>query len=152
MDISSDYRDLFSILNTYKVRYLVVGAYATAFYTEPRFTKDLDIWVDPEIKNAKFLTEALKHFGAPLKGVSLKDFLNENLIYQIGIAPIRVDIMMGLSGLEFGRAWSSRRRSVYAGIPISILGKDELIYTKKRAGREQDLLDVKKLTRRRSSS
>ena len=74
MDISYDYRDLFSVLNRYKAQYLVVGAYAVAYYTEPRFTKDLDIWVNPDRKNAPRVYRALMNFGAPLKGVEIKDF------------------------------------------------------------------------------
>ena len=97
MDISYDYKDLFRLLNKRKVRYIVAGAYAVIYYTEPRFTKDLDIWVEPVMQNAQRLYEALKEFGAPLIDMHPKDFTDENKIYQIGIAPIRVDIMMGLS-------------------------------------------------------
>jgi hypothetical protein len=136
-------------LNRYKVRYLVVGAYAVAFYTEPRFTKDIDIWVDADIHNAELLYQALREFGAPLKGIDLKDFTNERMIYQIGIAPLRVDIMFGLSGLKFSQAWKNRKKAKYANIPINILGKGELIYSKRKIHRAQDILDVKKLTRKK---
>lgn len=149
MDISYDYRDLFKVLNRYKVRYLVIGAYAVVFYTEPRFTKDLDIWVEPSEQNAKQLYRALTKFGAPLKGIALEDFTNEKMIYQIGIAPVRIDIMMGSSGLRFDRAWKNRKKSQYAGISINILGFKELIYSKRKTGRGQDLLDIKKLISQR---
>ncbi len=119
MDISYDYRDLFKVLNRYKVRYLVIGAYAVVFYTEPRFTKDLDIWVEPSEQNAKRIYQALTKFGAALKGITFEDFTNEKIIYQIGIAPVRIDIMMGISGLRFDRAWKNRKKSKYAGISIS---------------------------------
>jgi len=149
MDISYDYRDLFKVLNRYKVRYLVVGAYAVVFYAEPRFTKDLDIWVEPSEQNAKRLYKALTKFGAPLKGITLEDFTNGKMIYQIGVAPVRIDIMMGISGLKFYRAWKNRKQSKYAGISINILGFKELIYSKKKAGRAQDFLDIKKLISQR---
>ena len=145
MNISSDYKDLFKILNTYKVQYLVVGAYAVTYYTEPRFTKDLDLWINPDIKNATKLYTALKKFGAPLKGIEIEDFMNEELIYQVGVAPIRVDILMGLNGIKFYLAWKSRKKSKYGKIPINILGMKELINSKKRSNRLQDRLDLKHL-------
>ena len=82
MGISHDYKDLFKTLNKHKVKYLIVGAYAVTFYTEPRFTKDLDIWVSNDIINARRLYPALASFGAPLKGISVKDFTNKKTIYQ----------------------------------------------------------------------
>jgi len=132
MDISYDYRDLSRVLNRCKVRYFIIGAYAVTFYAEPRFTKDLDTWVDCKIQNAQRLYKALKEFGAPLKGIRLEDLTNNRMIYQIGVAPIRVDILMGLRGLNFDRAWLKRRKSKYAGIGVNIIGIKELIYSKKK--------------------
>jgi len=100
MPIPSDYKELLKILNRHRVRYLIVGAYAVIHYTEPRYTKDLDIWVEPEIKNAKRVYEALKEFGAPLKDISVADFANKNLVYQIGVEPVRVDIINLQSSLR----------------------------------------------------
>ncbi len=148
MDISCDYRDLLSALNKHRAKYLVTGAYAVTFYTEPRFTKDLDIWVKADPGNAKRLQEALLEFGAPLKNISKEDFCDKKIIYQIGVAPIRIDIMMGIPGLEFDRAWKNRKRTTYAGVPINILGIRDLIRSKRKAGREQDILDLKKLSRK----
>ena len=147
MDISYDYRDLFRILSRHKVKYLIIGAYAVAFYREPRFTKDLDIWVEASPRNAELLYKALSDFGAPLKRVSPEDFTDEKMIYQIGVAPVRVDIMMGLKGMKFIKAWAHRKKSKYAGVPINIVSLKELIYSKKKSGREQDILDVKRLSR-----
>jgi len=121
MRVSSDYRDLFKILNRYRVKYLVVGAYAVAYYTEPRFTKDLDIWVKPDMKNAQRVYQALKKFGAPLKNISVQDFTNKKLIYQIGVAPVRVDIIMGIPGINFDRAWLNREKNLNMQESQSIL-------------------------------
>lgn len=145
MDISSDYRDLFRVLNRYKVRYIVAGAYAAIYYTEPRFTKDLDIWVEADKENAHKLYNALAEFGAPLKGISVEDFIDKNIIYQIGVMPIRVDIMMSLPGVAFKQAWKNRKKTKYADIPINLLGIRELIASKKKAKRDQDILDLEKL-------
>lgn len=105
MLIPLDYRDLLRLLNKHKVQYLIVGAYAVIYYTEPRYTKDLDIWINPQTKNAQRVWKALKEFGAPLRGIQPEDFTFKNLVYQIGVAPIRVDIMMGITGVEFTLAW-----------------------------------------------
>ena len=121
MDISSDYRELFKILNKHKVKYLVVGAYAVIFYTEPRYTKDIDIWVDPTLKNAEKLYKALGKFGAPLKDISVKNFTNKKTIYQIGVAPVRVDIITSISGSTFAEAWKDRRKTRYSDVSISII-------------------------------
>ncbi|MCM8801365.1 MAG: hypothetical protein NC912_05100 [Candidatus Omnitrophica bacterium] len=100
MLVPSDYKELLRLLNRHKVRYLIVGAYAVIYYTEPRYTKDIDIWVEPDIKNAKKVYQVLKRFGAPLKGINVEDFTKRNLVYQIGVAPVRVDIMMVLRVLS----------------------------------------------------
>jgi predicted nucleotidyltransferase len=102
----------------------------------------LDIWVEPEIKNAKRVYEALKEFGAPLKDISVADFANKNLVYQIGVEPVRVDIIMGISGIGFNQAWRQRSISMVDGIKINIIGIKELIELKKRAGRQMDIVDI----------
>ena len=143
--VNRDFKDLFKAFNEYQVKYLVVGAYAVIYYAEPRYTKDLDIWVEPTKENAKMVWEALAVFGAPLEGVTLEDFCNQKLIYQIGIAPNRIDIMMNVSGVEFKSAWERREKSSYGGEPILILHIDDLIRAKKTMNREQDRIDVKSL-------
>lgn len=145
MEISSDYKDLLITLNEYKVKYLVVGAYAVSFYTQPRFTKDLDIWVQPTEENSKKIYQALIKFGAPLRNVSSEDFTNRKLIYQIGVAPVRIDIIMQLPSLKFEKAWENRRKIKFADVQTNIIGIEELIIAKQELGRDQDILDVKNL-------
>lgn len=145
MDISSDYRELFKILNKHKVKYLVVGAYAVIFYTEPRYTKDIDIWVEPTLKNAEKLYKALREFGAPLKNISTRDFANKKTIYQIGIAPVRIDIITSISGSIFTEAWKDRRKTKYADVSINIIGVKDLIRSKKKTRRPLDLNDIAQL-------
>jgi hypothetical protein len=143
--VNQDYRDLFRIFNAHHVRYLVVGAYAVIYYAEPRYTKDLDIWVEPTQKNAGGVWNALIEFGAPLEGVTQEDFFDEELIYQIGVAPNRVDVMMHIPGLEFPKAWARKATSTYGGEAINILHIDDLIHAKKTTDREEDRMDVKRL-------
>ncbi|MCX7015248.1 MAG: hypothetical protein NTW86_22285 [Candidatus Sumerlaeota bacterium] len=145
MPPNPDYKELFSILNEEAVEFLVVGAHAVMFYTAPRYTKDLDIWVNPTPDNSRRVFAVLKRFGAPLAGIVPDDFTDPGLVYQVGIEPNRFDVVMGIAGLEFEAAWRGRQASAYEGVPISILGKPELILAKKAAGRRQDLLDLEKL-------
>ena len=149
MRISYDYEDLFKILNKYRVKYLVAGAYAVSYYAEPRFTKDIDIWVDPKPSNAQRVYNALKAFGAPLRGITPKDFTNKKIIYQIGVPPLRVDIMMGLPGLTFAKAWEKRKKTKYNKTSIYILSKQDLIVSKEQIKRDQDILDIKNLKKQR---
>ncbi len=148
MLIPSDYKELLKTLNRYKVRYLLVGAYAVIYYTEPRYTKDCDIWVEPETKNAKKVYKALQKFGAPLKGIREKDFLNKKIFYQIGVAPIRIDIMMDISGIDFNRAWRRRQVADFEGIKVNILGIKELIESKTKTRRAADRIDLESLQNR----
>ncbi len=145
MRIPLDYRDLLKVLNRHKVQYLIVGAYAVVYYAEPRYTKDLDIWVNPETKNAQRLWKALKGFGAHLKGIQPEDFTNKKLIYQIGVAPIRIDIMMGLPSIKFEIAWRRRSISSFEGIKVNILGINELIKSKQKTKRQMDIYDTRNL-------
>lgn len=145
MQIPLDYRDLLKILNRHKVRYLIVGAYAVTYYSEPRYTKDLDIWIEPEERNAKKAYQALKEFGSPLKNITLKDFTNKKLIYQIGVEPVRVDILMGLQNMTFDFAWKQRCTTTFDKIKVNIIGIKELIKLKKKTKRPLDKIDIESL-------
>ena len=145
MSANPDYRDLFRIFSEEKVEYLVVGAHAVIYYAEPRYTKDLDIWVRPSSDNALRVWRGLERFGAPLREVTVQDFTDPEMVYQMGVAPNRIDILMGIEGVDFDSAWKNRVESTYDGIPIYILGKYELICAKKASRRPQDVLDLEKL-------
>lgn len=145
MLIPSDYKDLLRILNKHKARYLIVGAYAVIYYTEPRYTKDIDIWVEPKIENAQRVYKALKEFGAPLKGMKVKDFTHPNLVYQMGVEPVRVDIIMGISGIKFEFAWQYRTKASLEDIKVNILGINELLKSKEKAKRPLDAVDIESL-------
>ena len=145
MSHNEDFKDLFKILNEEHVDYLIVGAHAVIYYTEPRYTKDIDVWVAPTKDNAKRIWKALAQFGAPLANISIDDFTNEDLVYQIGLAPNRIDILMGISGIEFKEANKNRVESTYAGEKIYLLSKSDLIKAKRASNRKQDELDLEKL-------
>ena len=121
MEINSDYRDLLRCLNAEGVKYLIVDGYAVMIHSEPRFTKDLDIWVEPEPQNAERLCAALRAFGAPLSGVSPADFTEPDVFYQIGIDPVRADFMTSVPGLVFTTSWSNRTEVDFGGETAGVL-------------------------------
>jgi hypothetical protein len=142
---NNDFKDLFKVFNAVGVEYLVVGAHAVIYYAEPRYTKDLDIWVNPSDANAENVWMALASFGAPLHGIQKRDFTDPEMIYQIGVAPNRIDILMGIAGLSFDAAYPNRIMSTYDSIPIPIIARPDLIKAKQAAARPQDLIDLERL-------
>lgn len=100
MNVISDYEDLSKILNAEKIKYLVVGAYAVMYYSQPRFTKAIDVWIIPELNDVHRIYGVLKKFAAPLRGIKADDFKDKDMILQIGIAPVRIDILTGIVGVS----------------------------------------------------
>ena len=145
MPASSHFKELLRSFNERGIRYLVVGAYAVMKYTEPRYTKDLDIWVDPTPENAQRVFGTLAEFGAPMDDVKVQDFANRGLVFQIGLAPHRIDILMGIAILEFLQAWERRVEADFEGLFVPFLSKQDLIAAKRAAGRPQDLIDAELL-------
>jgi hypothetical protein len=140
--VNPDFRDLFAALNDARANYLVVGAHAVAFYAEPRFTKDLDVWVEASPLNAPRIMAALLAFGTPLAGVSAADFQAPGAVLQIGVAPNRIDITTHIDGVAFEAAWPNRLITSFGDQQICIIGRAELITNKTAAARPQDLLDL----------
>ena len=136
---------MLSLLEKHKVRYLVVGGYAVMKYTEPRFTKDLDLWVSTDQENSKAVYAALKEFGAPLKDLAPADFAQEGYFYQMGNPPFRLDVMMSIPGVTFEAAWANREKVQLEGLIIPFISKADLIKAKEASGRDQDLIDAKEL-------
>lgn len=145
--VNPDFSDLFAAFNAAEVRYLVVGAHAVAFFAEPRFTKDLDLWVEASPANADRILAALRAFGAPLHGVSANDFSTPGVTYQIGVAPNRIDIATQIDGVTFDEAWPNRVKSRFGENDVWLIGRVELVKNKRAAGRPQDLLDLSLLDR-----
>lgn len=138
---SLHYRELLQALNECNVQYLIVGGYAVMKYTEPRYTKDLDVWVHRSIENSARLFDALARFGAPLQkdGITPATFTKDNIVYQIGVAPVRIDILTAITGSEFTDAWKRRIDSVMFGVPVHFISLEDLIRNKEATGRSADL-------------
>ena len=150
MTESPHYKELLQALNDCQVEYLVVGGYAVMKYTEPRYTKDLDVWVHNTTQNAARLFNALAKFGAPLQddGVTPETFNQDGMVYQIGVAPVRIDILTQISGVQFAGAWQSRIASAIFGVPVHFISLEDLIANKQAAGRNRDLEDLKAILER----
>jgi hypothetical protein len=146
MWVNSDFSDLLRLFNANRVKYLVIGGYAVIRYTEPRYTKDLDLWVSADAENARSVYAALKEFGAPLVGLTEQDFAEEGYFYQMGVPPLRVDVLMGIPGVVFSDAWERREETDFGGLRIPFISRRDLIAAKRASGRPQDLLDAQSLT------
>jgi hypothetical protein len=151
MFVNSDFTDLLSLFNDNSVRYLIIGGYAFIQYAEPRYTKDLDLWISTDTKNAVSVYSALKEFGAPLVGLNEDDFSEEGYFYQMGVPPMRVDIMMGIPGLAFEQAWDNRVEIDFDGLSVPFISRNDLITAKRASGRPQDLIDAGILEQKKDS-
>jgi Nucleotidyl transferase of unknown function (DUF2204) len=145
MEPNRDYRDLFAALNEAGAEYLVVGALALAAHGHVRATKDLDVWVRPSPANAERVYRALADFGAPLLDLTVGDLASVDLIFQIGVEPVRIDIMTSIDGVDFEQAWAGRVSSRYADQTVAVLSRTHLIQNKTASGRLQDLADLEAL-------
>ncbi len=143
--MTKDFKDLLRAFNANAVKYLIIGGHALGVHLVPRTTKDLDLFIRSDENNAKSTYRALAQFGAPLEGMSPEDF-GDGTTFQIGTEPDRIDILQRIDGVSFDEAWANRIEGLIDGeVPASVISRDDLIRNKLASGREQDLLDVKKL-------
>jgi hypothetical protein len=140
-----DFKELLSILNAHKVKYLIVGGYAVGFHAQPRATKDLDIFIGTDAQNARAVYDALAAFGAPLQDLTPHDLLDPEGFFRIGNAPVMIEILPTIKGVEFDEAWQRRLEVVVdleTGLRAFVPAREDLIRAKLAAGRPQDLADV----------
>lgn len=140
--MSPDFRDLLSAFNAHGVDYLVVGAHALAAHGHVRATGDLDVWVRPESANAKRVMDAFRSFGAPLQDLTEADLVQSGTVFQIGVAPVRIDVLTSIDGVAFEEAWADRMTAHFVDLPVPVLSARHLIRNKRAVGRPQDLADL----------
>lgn len=145
MKIEEDFKEFIGLLNKNKVLYLIVGGFAFSFYAEPRFTKDIDIFIERSSENAKKIIKTLEDFGFKDVGINKNDFLQADQIIQLGNAPLRIDIVTSIDGVNFDSAWNNRVKGKYGDITAFFISKTDLIENKRATGRTQDLADIEKL-------
>jgi hypothetical protein len=147
METPSDFRDLLELFNAHGVEYLIVGGYALAFHGAPRFTGDLDLLVRPDLENAQRIVAALNAFGFGSTGLGIDDFQAPDKVIQLGVPPVRVDIMTSLTGVSWDEAWSGRAKGTHAGLDVFYLGIEQFVTNKRSLGRQRDRADLEALGR-----
>ena len=147
-DTERDFEEFLRLCNKHRVRYCVVGAFAVAFHALPRYTKDMDILVEPTLENGERVIRVLREFGFGSLAVVPEDFARPGRIIQLGFEPIRIDLLTALEGCSFAQIWKHRVKGAYGAERVWFIGRDELIRVKRRAGRAQDRLDLEKLATR----
>ena len=145
MEAQPDFKELLKLFNEKQVNYVIAGAYALAFHGFPRYTGDIDIYVKPDPSNAKYIIEALESFGFKLTDLEQDDFCKEETVIQLGVPPIRIDIITSLTGLSWEDVYNSKVKGKYGDIDVFYLGRDQLVVNKKAIGRKKDLADLELL-------
>ncbi len=145
MEVQPDFRDLLELFSAHAVEYVIVGGYALAFHGAPRFTADLDILVKGSPENAQRILSALAEFGFKSVGLKADDFQDPEKVVQLGVPPVRVDILTSLTGVSWEEAFSGRIQGRYGNVTVHFLGRDQLIDNKRALGRKRDLADLEAL-------
>lgn len=140
-----DFKEFLKLLNENKVQYLLIGGYAVGYYGYPRATADMDIWIAMQVSNAEKIVTVLREFGFDLPELSTELFLKENQIIRMGKAPIRIEIVTSISGVEFGECYRDRITEILDGVEVNLISLKHLKINKKASGRYKDLNDLENL-------
>jgi len=149
MKTEKDFEELLKLFNKNKVKYCIVGAYAVAFYAEPRYTKDMDILIEPDKENARRIIKSLTEFGFKNLTLEEKDLIGKRKIIQLGYEPVRIDLITSIEGCDFKEVWENRASGTYGKHKAFFIGLNELIKNKKKSGRRQDRVDASILLSRK---
>jgi len=152
MKTEKDFEGLLKLFNKNKVRYCIIGAYAVAFYAEPRYTKDMDIFVEPDKDNARRIIKSLSEFGFKSLALEEKDLIRKGKIIQLGYEPVRIDLITSIEGCDFKEAWNNKAIGNYGKQKVIFIGLKELIKNKKKTGRKQDSVDIAVLISKKKKS
>ena len=145
MKLEKDYEEFIELLNAHKVRYLIVGAYAVSFYARPRNTGDIDFFVGITSQNVENLLQAIKEFGFAELELDYNDFKDEDTILQLGYEPVRIDIMTGISGVIFEKAYQNRKKAKLGSQEVSFISFGDLLKNKRASDRTKDKADAELL-------
>jgi len=145
MELQTDFKELLELFNAHGVDYLIVGGYALAFHGAPRYTGDIDLLVEPVPENARRVIAALTEFGFGSVGLTAADLEQPEQVIQLGMPPVRVDIITSVTGVSWAKAWEGKEPGRYGGLPVYYLGRDQLLTNKRATGRAKDLADIEAL-------
>ena len=142
MEAQNDFKELLALLNAHEVDYIIVGAFALAHHGAPRYTGDLDILVRPDSENGQRILRALDAFGFGSLGLTVEDFAAPGKVVQLGVPPVRVDIVTSITGVSWEEAAAGRAQGAYGDVSVYFLGREEFLRNKRALGRKKDLADV----------
>jgi hypothetical protein len=145
MEVQQDFRELLELFNVHSVEYMIVGGYALAFHGAPRFTGDLDILVRPDPENAARVLAALEEFGFSSLGLTTEDFMRPDHVVQLGVPPVRIDIITSLTGVAWTEAFAGRIVGTYGDVIVYFIGREQFIANKRATGRKRDWGDLEVL-------
>jgi hypothetical protein len=145
METQPDFRELLALFNARHVEYLIVGGYALAFHGAPRFTGALDIFVKPDTANAQRILTALEAFGFASVGLTLSDFERPDQVGQLGVPPVRIDLMTSITGVAWDEAWAGQVTGRYGDMPVSYIGREQFVANKRATARTKDVADLEVL-------
>ena len=145
MNLPPDFREFLRLLNAHQVEYLLIGGYAVAYHGYPRATAEMDIWIATHPRNAAQVVTALKEFGFDVPELSVELFQTENQIVRMGKPPVRIEIVTGISGVNFAECYAARVIHVLDGLEVSLISLHHLKLNKRAAGRYKDLDDLENL-------
>ena len=145
MEVQPDFKELLALFNAHGVEYLIVGGYALACHGAPRFTGDLDLWVRPTRQNARRIIAALQEFGFGSLNLAEQDFTDRDRVVQLGLPPVRVDLIASIDGVTWASGWKGRFKGHYGDVRVPYLGRREFLRNKRAVGRRKDLADVEAL-------
>ena len=145
MDVQPDFKELLKLFNARGIDYIIVGGYALAFHGAPRTTGDIDLFVGTAPDNAQRVVDALNEFGFGSVGLTKRDFETPDQVVQLGVPPVRVDIITSLTGVSWDEAYEGRAKGVYDDVPVFFLGREQFLSNKRAIGRRKDLADLEAL-------
>ena len=145
MEMQPDFRELLALFNAHHVEYMIVGGYALALHGAPRFTGDLDVLVKPDPENAQRILAALETFGFASVGLTPGDFSHPDQVVQLGVPPVRIDLLTSLTGTSWDEAFAGRTAGSYGDVPVYYIGREQFIANKRAIGRQKDLADLEML-------
>ncbi len=147
MALNRDLKEFLQLLDKHEVAFMLVGAHAVAVHGYPRGTEDIDFWIRRDEINAGKMLRVLDEFGFGSLGLTMADLLDESAVIQLGKEPHRIDLLTFLTGLDFEDCAQRMFRAVYEGVPVAVIGRDDLLKNKRATGRRKDLMDVDEFER-----
>jgi len=145
MEVQKDFKEFLALLNAHEVDFMIVGGYALAYHGAPRYTGDIDVFIKSDSKNAQRIIKVLEEFGFSSLELSSDDFQKKDRVVQLGLPPVRIDIITSISGVSWEQADASKEPGMYGDVPVFYIGKNQYVANKKATGRTKDIADIEAL-------